>query len=399
MAQAPGNHEFTIAIICALEVEFNAAELVVEHPWSEPGTQQSPGDPNIYFKARVLGHNVVLVRLDRMGKAMAASAAASLRSTFGSLTLVLLVGVCDGNPSPAKNTELLLGDVVVGSSVVQYDLGRRFPDRFEMRETPSSSLGRPSKAVGNLVAALDTAKARFQLQQRSAAVLVEMIQQPSASRPWQQMAYQYPGTAKDVLFPANYRHKCQVPDACATCKQCVNTTDPTCLESSELACDVLGCDKEMVEFRERLEEKQYSEESGNMAQAQTFKIFFGCIASGDTVLKSGEDRDLLAKQLSQKRQETILAFEMEGAGVWDELPCLVVKGVCAYADGHRNKSWQEFAAATAAAVTRAIIEKYPTTQKAVEDSAKEGGKMINASCIPSLLQGDEETYDTWLQDP
>lgn len=37
-------------------------------------------------------------------------------------------------------------------------------------------------------------------------------------------------------------------------------------------------------------------------------IHFGLMASGDTVMKSGEDRDSIAKR------ENILAFEMEGAG-------------------------------------------------------------------------------------
>lgn len=58
----------------------------------------------------------------------------------------------------------------------------------------------------------------------------------------------------------------------------------------------------------------------------------GPIGSGDIVLKSGEDRDRIAKLHS------ILAFEMEGAGVWDELPYIVVKGVSDYADSHKNKN-------------------------------------------------------------
>ena len=28
---------------------------------------------------------------------------------------------------------------------------------------------------------------------------------------------------------------------------------------------------------------------------------------------------------------------MEGAGDWDEMPCIVVKGVCDYADCHKHK--------------------------------------------------------------
>ncbi|EJT69955.1 hypothetical protein GGTG_12132 [Gaeumannomyces tritici R3-111a-1] len=49
---------------------------------------------------------------------------------------------------------------------------------------------------------------------------------------------------------------------------------------------------------------------------------------------------------------------MEGAGAWKEVPCIVVKGICDYADSHKNKEWQDFAAATAASVAAAILDRY-----------------------------------------
>jgi hypothetical protein len=66
-------------------------------------------------------------------------------------------------------------------------------------------------------------------------------------------------------------------------------------------------------------------------------------------MKSGEERDKIA------REYKIMAFEMEGAGVWEEFPCIIVKGVSDYADSHKNNAWQGFAAATAAAVTKALL--------------------------------------------
>lgn len=49
---------------------------------------------------------------------------------------------------------------------------------------------------------------------------------------------------------------------------------------------------------------------------------------------------------------------MEGAGVWSEVPCIIVKGICNYTDNYKNKKWQNFAAATAISVTVAILAKY-----------------------------------------
>jgi nucleoside phosphorylase len=82
-------------------------------------------------------------------------------------------------------------------------------------------------------------------------------------------------------------------------------------------------------------------------------------------MKSGEHRDQVVKQYD------VIAFEMEGAGVCDELPCIVVKGICDYADSHKSKVWQPFAAATAAAALKAILRKYTLddgTESAVDQS-------------------------------
>lgn len=81
-------------------------------------------------------------------------------------------------------------------------------------------------------------------------------------------------------------------------------------------------------------------------------IHIGLVGSGDTVMKSELDRDEIAAW------DKIIAFEMEGAGIWDILPCLVIKGVCDYADSHKNKVWQRYAAATAAACMRAVPDEW-----------------------------------------
>jgi nucleoside phosphorylase len=81
-------------------------------------------------------------------------------------------------------------------------------------------------------------------------------------------------------------------------------------------------------------------------------MHFGPIASGDTVMKSGASRDRIAKEID------VIGFEMEGVGVsetWQNV--VVIKGVCDYADSHKDKKWQRHAAATAAACMRAVLAK------------------------------------------
>jgi hypothetical protein len=79
------------------------------------------------------------------------------------------------------------------------------------------------------------------------------------------------------------------------------------------------------------------------------KIHFGCIASGDSVMKSALHRNQVAMR------EGVCGFEMEGAGAWDNFPIILVKGVCDYADSHKNKRWQKYASIVAAATAKALL--------------------------------------------
>lgn len=101
------------------------------------------------------------------------------------------------------------------------------------------------------------------------------------------LAAQYPGAQRDKLFNAAYRH---VADG--------NLYDDC------------GCNGPLI-HRSRLDKDSPSP-----------VVHFGLIASGDTLLKSGEDRDSISQQ------EGVIAFEIESAGVWDVLPCVVIKGAC-----------------------------------------------------------------------
>ncbi|KAM3434380.1 hypothetical protein MY4824_005460 [Beauveria thailandica] len=122
--------------------------------------------------------------------------------------------------------------------------------------------------------------------------------------------YKYPGKASDRVFHASYRHKHQCQEQCACYANCRRSSDLVCETSRSLSCHELKCHDEHPVARERLDPR---------------------VGSGDTVLKSGEERDRLA------RQYNILLLEVEGAGIWENLPCIMVKGVCDYADSHKNK--------------------------------------------------------------
>jgi nucleoside phosphorylase len=69
-------------------------------------------------------------------------------------------------------------------------------------------------------------------------------------------------------------------------------------------------------------------------------------------MKSGTDRDRVAQS------DEVIAFEMEGAGVWDQHPTVVIKAACDYADSHKNKDWQAYAAAMAAGCLKVFLNEW-----------------------------------------
>ncbi|RAK93710.1 hypothetical protein BO79DRAFT_224172 [Aspergillus costaricaensis CBS 115574] len=78
-------------------------------------------------------------------------------------------------------------------------------------------------------------------------------------------------------------------------------------------------------------------------------VHYGLVASGNQVIKHAQTRERLAAELN------VLCFEMEAAGLMDNFPCLVIRGVSDYSDSHKNKAWQGYAAATAAAYAKQLL--------------------------------------------
>lgn len=130
--------------------------------------------------------------------------------------------------------------------------------------------------------------------------------------------FSHPGMEHDQLFRADYEHF---------------DGGPTCH----------SCDKKACVARK-------SRENTNPA------IHYGLIGSANQVMKHGATRDKL------RNEKNIICFEMEAAGLMDIFPCLVVRGICDYADSHKNKRWQPYASVTAAACAREILFTTPAIQ-------------------------------------
>lgn len=338
-SEPPLQADFTVAIFCALPLEVDAVSVLFDRFFQDSTLyQNAPGDSNTYTLGRMGRHHAVLVHLPGMGKSSASQAASSIQSTYPNIKLALVVGICGGVPYKKGHAEIILGDIVVSDGIVQHDFGRRVPGAFLRKTSVTDELGRPNVAIRGFLSKIKTTMAGKRVGSNVEKYL-RVINQTLGDD-----AAQYPGVEHDELFQSTYRHKHHDPVACISCTHSLNGT--VCDEVFDLSCHQLKCRKDKLVQRKRL---QTALTQGH-TPSPTFHL--GLIASGDTVMKSGQDRDLIAMQ------DNVIAFEMEGVGVWDSLPCLVIKGVCDYADSHKNKLWQPYAAATGAACMRALLDEW-----------------------------------------
>jgi hypothetical protein len=101
-------------------------------------------------------------------------------------------------------------------------------------------------------------------------------------------------------------------------------------------------------------------------------VHYATIASGNRVIKNAAERDTVSKKFGG-----VLCFEMEAAGLMNSFPCLVVRGICDYADSHKNGTWQAYAAGTAAACAKEVLLVIPPTE--VAGARTVGGTIKEAS--------------------
>ncbi|KAI0183650.1 hypothetical protein EV127DRAFT_17456 [Xylaria flabelliformis] len=308
------NGDYSVGWIAAVPVERAAAEAMLDDRHQKP--PKTSGDINNYTFGEIGDHNVVIASLphDGYGTINAAIVASNMRRSFPSLEVFLMVGIAGGAPVVA---DVRLGDVVVSTKLVQYDLGKSLgKDRFETTAIPL----RPSQELRMAVAAL---QARHEAEPSR---IPDILSQVAEQNPHMEN-YASREFLQDLLFESAYEH----PKAESNCSR---------------------CDKS------RLVRRTWRRSNDPM-------IHYGVIASGNQVIKHATTRDKLAQQFKA------LCFEMEGAGFIENLQCLVVRCICDYADSHKNKQWQRYAAATAAAYAKELLGLMPIVESQASNMLEE----------------------------
>jgi len=333
------HQDYTVGWICALPTELTAAMAMLDEEHSP--LPQHPQDHNTYTLGRIAEHNVVIACLPagQMGNNSAATVASHMQYSFGAIRLGLMVGI--GGGAPSEEHDIRLGDVVVSNpgkhdgGVIQYDFGRTVA---EGRFVHSGSLNAPPTV---LLTAVSTLKARHNLSGHQLVHYLSAVDTPRL-----RSKYTYQGVENDVLFNAEYDHV-----------------------GDDASCD--QCDKRMIVARPRRD--------GTVPE-----VHYGTIASGNQVMRHGKTRE------QWRRGSNVLCFEMEAAGLMNSFPCLVIRGICDYADSHKNKRWQEYAAATAAAYAKELLhvihgDQLARTRTAVEATSLMGEQAFLTAKVTLMI--------------
>ncbi|KAL9573937.1 hypothetical protein ACKAV7_001929 [Fusarium commune] len=304
--QAYPHSTYTVGIICALPLELRAVRALFDTEHNEHTRMK--GDSNAYALGTMGEHMIVAACLPsgEYGTNAAAEVASNMGRTYPELEFCLLVGI--GGRAPSPETDIRLGDVVVSlptstsSGVIQYDRGKEFGDNtFQL----TGSLQGPPRCLRTAISALRSKP------DQSSNSLQPFIEDITRCIPYSSASdYSHPGQENDRLFRA----------VCSTC----------------------------FALRDCPEADSHVQRRALRTTDQP-EIHYGIIASGNKVLKDAVARDLWTKK------HGILCFEMEAAGVMNTLPCLVIRGICDYADSYKDKRWQNYAAATAAAYAKLLL--------------------------------------------
>ncbi|KAF4461134.1 Ankyrin repeat [Fusarium albosuccineum] len=317
----PGVEAYTVGWICALNEEFQAACHMVEN--ERPGPLGLADDENQYVVGQIGGHHIVIgcLPMGRTGTTSAAVVARDMSRSFPNLKFALMVGIGGGAPNLRKKRDIRLGDVVVSipdkqqPGVVQMDFGKRHPNGlFERR-------GHLNSPPTNLLAACQLVKLshdNMSQPDKIAAHIARMENMEDYRRP-----------ALDRLYLSDHLHHEEE-----------DTRQPNDVNEEEAEEDrCRGCGDQQVAKRKVRNGKR------------EVYVHYGTIASDNVVMADAIARD----KHSSDNQLNILCFEMEAAGLMNNLRCLVIRGICDYADSHKNDEWHNYAALAAAAYARELL--------------------------------------------
>ena len=325
----PPVEAYQVGVVCSLPKEMTAARAMLDEE-HEPLKITDAQDTISYVLGRVHGHNLVIACLPAgvYGTNAAATVANNMLRTFPEIRFGLMVGIGGGIPNLAKKIDIRLGDVVVSQpdgtygGVVQYDLGKNLgKEKFERK----GSLDKPPTVLLTALASIQSRPGNS--RRRVSENVSVMIQKPDLA----DENYMFPGVDQDHLY-CTWCDRSQLPLWWWMIWWVLFSLSPLWL------CSV--CDNGKIPRPPGRRNPQ---------------IQYGIIASGNLLIKNAAERDRLCNEFGAK------CVEMEAAGLMNEFPCLIIRGICDYAYSHKNDVWQKYAAVTAAAFAKELLSTVSPT--------------------------------------
>ncbi|KAL2860013.1 hypothetical protein BJX68DRAFT_251851 [Aspergillus pseudodeflectus] len=318
---------YTVGWICAVLAEYVAAQTFLDEE-HEGAAYLSPNDANDYTLGKMGGHNVVIAVLPNgeYGTSSASGVARDMLHSFPNVKLGLMVGIAGGAPRLDDDVvhDIRLGDIVVSSpgrgrgGVLHYDFGIQRQEGF----TQTGFLNQPPTILRTAVSGL---RSQYEIKGQKLQASIDSILD---KYPTLRENYSRPEASSDRLYRSNVTH----PNA------------------NGLGCETV-CGDDASSLRGRPE---------RAANRDRPVIHYGLIASGNQLMKDALLRDRLS------REEGVLCFEMEAAGLMNQFPCLVVRGICDYSDSHKNDKWQGYAAMVAASYAKDLLCRIISLHQCVE---------------------------------
>ncbi|KAK2593842.1 hypothetical protein QQS21_008457 [Conoideocrella luteorostrata] len=442
---------YAIAWITAFPIERAAAEAMLDEEHAAPsGFTRNETDTNVYTWGRVGEHNIVIVSPAGVYRiTSAATIALGLLASHPSIRFGLLVGIGGGIPQLDDDRDIRLGDIVVSQpdgatgGVCQYApqvdhcsdlhhetsnrassslhetdthgesgsrhkvvstliaiagaLGSATHDSFDLtkfrdgaaldfpeipgekernrnlahikdiyskqleeddrtkawssdRHERKGFLGRPPTVLLN---ALTSIQADHELNDSKVPCFLQQMLEKNpkmGKRSKQNLGYAHQGFENDRLFTASSSH---VPG-------------PDCRD-----CDAAG------------------EVQRDPRGTTDPDIHYGTIASGNTLVKDAASRDRIVADIG----EDCICFDTEAAGLMNHFPCLIIRGICDYADSHMNDRWQRYASATAAAYAKELLAYVPVVETQETKRALEVLQLVRQQ-VQQPIDGAQQTAAT-----
>ena len=123
-------------------------QCVLDEEWESDEIAKNHGDRNAYTLGVIGRHNVILLHMPGMGNIDSATITAGLRTSFPAIEVAFVVGICGASPKNNLTQEdIVLGDCIVSTAMIQLDFGRKFPEHFSRKTDVEDTLSRASPII------------------------------------------------------------------------------------------------------------------------------------------------------------------------------------------------------------------------------------------------------------